>query len=141
SSTTGNITFSGALDSEASASRDVTVSATGGSVTFAGIVGATKALQNLTVTAGPSGTISINNNAVTTTQDQTYNSNVNFGNGAGTTTLSGNDVMFAANINGARQLVVNTSGTGTTTFTGPVSIGSLTTNADGKTIFGNGTVT
>ncbi len=72
---------------------------------------------------------------VTTVDAQIYNDPVTLA--TGTTTFAGSAITFNGTVTGAtNDLIVNTTGTGTTAFNGNVSTKSLTTNADGTTAFG-----
>ena len=105
--------------------------------TFAG--GGGQLLTSLTTDAD--GTTRIDGGPITTTGNQIYNDAVTLGADA---TLSGNNITFASTVDGAQALTVNTSGSGTTTFSAPVggttALASLTTNADGSTHLNGGVV-
>src|SRR5439155_1656611 len=114
-----NVTFASTIDSTGSA-RDLEVDASG-ATTLGGDVGAILALNNLT-TDGPGTTVFGTTNPITisTSQDQTYGDNVSLAQNA---TLAGNDIVFSKKVDGGFALTVNTSGSGSTTFTGAVGSG------------------
>jgi hypothetical protein len=168
-----NISFMSTIDGVAAGAQDLIVNATAMSVFGDGkghdAVGGEFALGSVTTDGGvaASGTTTINATAVTTsvaggnTGDQTYNDFVVVGSndtGGATTTLTGNDVTFNNAVDGAaagaQTLVVDTTGTGTTTFgggagsdnvgtgaAGGAALGNLMTNADGITIVNSAIVT
>ncbi len=79
---------------------------------------------------------------ITSVGDQTYTGAVRLGVDL---TLAGQDVTFNGTVDGARNLIVNTSGSGVTTFGGAVggttALTSLTTNADGSVAINGGGIT
>src|SRR5207248_2835610 len=83
----------------------------------------------------------INGGGASTTADQTYNDTVTLG---ADTTIAGNDITFAKTVDGAFALMVNSSGSGVTTFGdqvgGTTILTSLTTNSDGTTRINGGVV-
>ncbi|MDD2541239.1 MAG: hypothetical protein PHH28_09380, partial [Desulfuromonadaceae bacterium] len=116
SSGSGNITFSGTLDSD-STTRDLTIS-TSGVTRFDSAVGATAALRSLTITAG--GTTAMNGGSVATsgTAGQTYNNAVVLG--ADTTLNSGSGAInLVGTVNGAQVLNLSV-GTGDIMMSGAV---------------------
>ena len=143
--TTGNVTFTSTVDSQAAEANSLTIN-TGAVTRFNADVGSTTALKSLTTDAG--GTTSLNGD-VTTTQTQTFNDAVVLTNnvlltstGAG---ASGN-VTFVSTVNdnvaGTHSLTVNTAGT--TRFNSTVgnsaALASLTTDGPGLVSL-NGNVT
>jgi len=144
--TSGDQTYTGLV----SLSEDVTLA--GDTPTFTtGVAGGnndltldftgTTAIDGATLTGvanlatGNGGTTELTG-TLSTNGTQTYGDNVTL---TGPTTLVGTDVSFAENVSGGQDLTINASGT--TTFAGPVSIGSLTTDAAGSTQIDGGTVT
>ncbi|WAC21837.1 filamentous hemagglutinin N-terminal domain-containing protein [Luteolibacter sp. SL250] len=131
------VTFATTVDGDAAA-RGLTVTAAGDTI-FGGFVGGNTALASLTTDGG--GFTRINGEGVTTVGDQSYGDAVTLG--AVNSVLDGANVRFSSTLDGAaagRTLVVNTSGGGSTTFTGnvgsTVALESIETNADGSTTFG-----
>jgi hypothetical protein len=125
-----NLTFASTVDSDGT-TRDLTLNADAGNLTFSGAVGGTAALDALAlnstgtttltaaVTAGSlatnaGGTTAINGGAVTTTGAQTYNDNV---------TLGANTALSAT----------------TTTFNGTVAGGGFNLGLTGNAVFGDAT--
>src|SRR5205814_6331811 len=114
--TGNNITFASTLDGV----HSLLVTSTGAGTritTFGGIVGGTAALTSL-ATNGGAGETDINGGAVTTSGDQSYNDVVKLG---ADTTLAGNDVSFTLTLDSdnaltPRNLIINTSSIGVTTF-------------------------
>lgn len=143
--TSGPVVFGGALDSDNTAARTLTILTGGGGATrFVGAVGATNPLASLFTNAD--GTTRIEGGSIRATGDLQFDDPVTLANA---TTLSGNDVIFSASLNSdgvgtPRALVVNTttagSDIGETTFAGRVGgltpLRSITTNADGVTRIG-----
>jgi hypothetical protein len=140
-STSGSVRFDGTLNSFQLNEEVLLVDAAAETI-FGGAVGTAVdgALAGLTTNSnignGP-GVTRINGGAVMTTEDQTYQEPVTLG---ATTTLAANDVTFVDTLDSAgasRNLSVNTTGGGITTFSRPVGrmlpLGSLTTNPDGTT--------
>ncbi len=80
---------------------------TSGATTFAKAVGGTSALTSLSTGAGGSTTLG---GSVTTTGAQTYNDAVGLAGNATLTSSGGGDIVFANTLNGAHDLVVDTSG-------------------------------
>ena len=148
--------FSGTVDSQATEANDLTVTTGAGPITFTGAVGsgATQELGALianstgttrfnstveaaSVTTNLGGMTEIIGGTVTTTGDQIYNDPVFLG---ANTTLTGNDITLASTVNSLgvnRNLDVNTTGGGITTFGNLVGnilpLLNLITNADGTT--------
>jgi autotransporter-associated beta strand protein/VCBS repeat-containing protein len=104
---------------------------TTGTTTFGGMVNVGSVTTNL------GGTTVIDGGSVTTTGNQLYGDNVTLG--ADTIFDAGatGNIEFQQAVNGAGFILDARSGA-TTTFTGPVTVGSLTTNAGGTTVL-NGT--
>jgi filamentous hemagglutinin family protein len=99
-----------------------------------------------TLSIGSEGRTELQGGAVTTVGAQAYNNRVILGED---TVLAGSGVSFGRALDGdiaPRSLVINTTGNGLTTFSGPVGgstpLTSLTTSEDGTTrLFGNTVVT
>ena len=121
-----NVTFGSTLNG----AQNLIINASG-TTAFLGEVGGTAALTSVTTDAPGDTTVSAD---ITTTADQTYNDNVNFGADA---TLTGVNVTFADLVDGAQVVVVDASGA--TTFGGLVgavnALASLTTDAAGTVVF------
>ncbi|CAK9019730.1 Uncharacterized protein SCF082_LOCUS14635, partial [Durusdinium trenchii] len=155
--TAGNdVIFSSTVQS-ASGNNDLTVSA-GADAIF---MGAVSQLRNLNVNATDmtefqstvtlSGSLqtdtavslgtTVIHDTITTTGDQRYGDAVII---ASDVTLTGNDITFTSTVDSdsgqMRQLTVNSTGGGVTTFTGDVGstdqLSALITNADGRTVIG-----
>src|SRR5207249_4373216 len=113
----------------------------GGTTTLGGVVGGSTVL--VSVTADAAGSTTLSSGSITTTGDQIYNDPVILGAGTTLASTRGGGITFAAAVNGAFGLVVNTSGT--TTFGGAVggstALASLTTNTGGHTALNAGSVT
>jgi len=125
----GNITF----DVTVNGASNLTAN-TNGTTTFTGAVGGGTPLTSLTTNAD--GTTQINGGAVTTTGFQSYGDAVTLG--AAVTTLTstgGGDIALGATVDGASDLIANTSGA--TIFSGIVggatALTSIMTDAGGQT--------
>ncbi|MFO0830590.1 MAG: filamentous hemagglutinin N-terminal domain-containing protein [Phycisphaerales bacterium] len=151
-----DVNFQGKVDSQGS-SRNLTVSAGQGDVAFSDAVGTTGTLLPIGTLNASGASVSLRN--VRTSASQVYtgvttlNGNLSStGSGAiaigGALTLAGDatltttagDVVFGGTVNSdstARNLTVNTGGSGTTRFVSAIGnnlrLASLTTNADGVT--------
>ncbi|GGY16270.1 hypothetical protein GCM10008098_04400 [Rhodanobacter panaciterrae] len=101
-------TGNGAIDFVATVdgAHNLTVN-TGGLTTFGGAVGGTAALTSLTTDAAGSTTLGGN---VSTTGAQTYNDAMTLGGDATLASSGGGAIDFASTVNGAHNLIVNTSG-------------------------------
>lgn len=133
----GDVTFNSTVDG----AFNLTVNTTGGGDTvFNGAVGDATPLNDLTTDA--SGRTLLSGQRITTTGVQVYNDGVEL---TAHTTLVGRSVVFGGTVDGAFDLAVNTSGAGDTAFNGLVGgtnpLRDLTTNADGRTLFGGGGAT
>ncbi|MBL8793530.1 MAG: Ig-like domain repeat protein, partial [Planctomycetia bacterium] len=136
SSAGGNITFGGAVDSEASEANTLTVNTTG-TTTFSGAVGGgvNGALGSLTTNAG--GTTAINGGAVDTTGAQTYGDAVTLG--VQDATLTASTLSMTVLNLGSSGLTVDVSGA--SSITGKISggsVNSLTKNGAGTLTLSNG---
>lgn len=148
----GDASFKGGVDGAA----DLSVSTGAGNTRFSGAVGQTARVGQLTVdTAGTTtfsgavaaasvatdaaGTLVLDGGSVNTTGAQRYGEHVTLGTH---TTLTGQGVAFAGDIDGNANLTVN-SGTGAASFGGEIGaatrIGHLSVNSAGATSF-DGTV-
>ena len=133
STSSGNITFSDALDGVAALTL---VSL--GVITFLGLVGGDQRLSRLTTKGG--GTTDINGGGVTTTGDQDYEEPVTLSADATFTSTDDGNLRYASTVTGPFALDVST--VGVTTFLGAVSVASLTTAPFGTTeIDGSGITT
>jgi filamentous hemagglutinin family protein len=107
-----------------------------GNCVLSGTVGATTAIKSLSV----SGTTALNGGSVKTTETQGYGGAVTLG---ANTTLTGAGITFDAEVDGAKTLAINDSGT--TTFGGIVgggtALASLTTDAAGTTAINTTAIT
>jgi hypothetical protein len=150
----GNVTFAATVDG----AQNLTV-LSGATATFTGVVGGTTPLTSLTVNAP-----AISVHTVSTTGPQTYGGNATFHSNyqsaagdfkvTGSTTLADNTSISAANITFGSTVdgaagqdgvySLTTSGTGTTTFVGPVGksarLRNLTTASPGLTEIDGGEV-
>ena len=132
----GAVTFANTVDGAGNLQLSTT-----GAGTFGGAVGGGTALITLTTDAG--GATAINGGAVTTTGAQTYNDDVTLG--AATTLTAGgtSDITFAATLNGAQTLALNTAGSNV--FNGIVggttALTSITTDAAGGTTINTTNIT
>lgn len=119
---------------------DLTINTSGGGVTtFNGAVGGIRALN-----VGSDGMTRIGASI-------TGSAGITLGNDVvliGNSTITGNSITFSDTVNSdatARNLIVNSTGGGTTTFNGAVggtsALASLVTNGDGTTVLGGGAVT
>src|SRR5207247_2795167 len=81
-------------------------------------------------------TTAINDGTVTITGARSYGDNVSM---RAARSLTGVGDMFTGTVTGAQTLSIVDSGT--TTFSSPVSVATLTTNAGGTTAINGGTVT
>lgn len=143
----GDVTFSGTVDSYENPDPQFTliVNTNGaGTTTFGGAVGATMALDDLTVT---SGAIDLNGGSVQTLGAQAYNAPVALSANTTLTSTGGGDITFSqtldSGVDGPYSLTVNTAGT--TTFGGRVggiaALDTLTTDSPGTTAINGGGVT
>ena len=115
-----------------------------GNTIFRGPVGdGGKRLDSLTVDGG--GKTILNGASVETAGDQSYRAAIELGASA---TLGGRNVTFSSTVDSepeeAWSLFVNTHGAGVTHFEGAIGgserLASISTNADGKTQFGGGSI-
>ncbi|MFM8953174.1 MAG: right-handed parallel beta-helix repeat-containing protein, partial [Planctomycetaceae bacterium] len=133
----GAVTFAKTLNGDSTLAVN-----TAGVTTFGGAVGNVTALKSLTTDAA--GTTKINGGSVATSvaAGQVYNDDVELGANTILTATTNGAVTFAKTLNGDATLAVNTAGT--TTFGGTVgnatALKSLTTDADGTTTIGGGSV-
>ncbi|MDA1016333.1 MAG: autotransporter-associated beta strand repeat-containing protein, partial [Planctomycetota bacterium] len=129
------VTFENTLDATTAGDEGLTI--TGGAV-FRAAVGSGQDLEFLSVSAATT----LSAGTVETTGDQTYSGAVTL---TADTTLTGNDISFGSTLNGDGSgpwsLVVTSTGSGVTTFTGAVggtnALSFITTNADGRTVIGH----
>ncbi|MCG8532743.1 MAG: hypothetical protein MI749_19085, partial [Desulfovibrionales bacterium] len=129
----GNISFSSTIEDDTNATtRNLTLIAGTGSVTLNGTVGATRAIETLTVTAATlnlNANVTTDDNNVTVTGATVLGADVTVNTGAG-----GGNISFSSTIeddtNATTRNLVLTSGTGSITVTGTIgntrAIGSLT---------------
>jgi filamentous hemagglutinin family protein len=153
-SATGNIAFGGTIDADAAANnRTLSVSAPAGTVTFSGNIGATQALADLDVVAGPT-TIVFNGAGTQTVNVSAQGGNTATFDGpvvlATNLTVNGdggldNNITFTGTVNAdafanSRTLTV-TSGTATTMFGAAVGnaqeLGALTVSGTDLVLNGN----
>ena len=136
-----HITFAQTVEGDGNGSWDLTVNGSG-ITTFAGSVGATNALGDLTTDAA--GRVDLGGSSIVTLEDQTYGDQVQLGTD---TTLTGRHITFAQTAegdgNGPWDLTVN--GSGITTFAGSVVVrmlwaASLTTDAAGRVDLGGSSI-
>jgi len=155
------VTFNSTVDSQSSEANDLTVNSP--NTVFAGAIGAATngALGALSTDDAGSTQIqgavhaaSVNfadalafsGGTISTTGDQFYGGPLTIGT---TTILAGANLTFDGTINSIsadRALTINSSGSGTTRFNAAIGGGitplaSITTNADGQTIFAGGPIT
>ncbi|MBL9031140.1 MAG: filamentous hemagglutinin N-terminal domain-containing protein [Phycisphaerae bacterium] len=140
-----DVTFSNTLNSDGTA-RSLTVNTSGGGITFfnAGI-GGTSALNALTTNSD--GTTRLNGGFINATGRVSFNDATSLGEN---TTITASDISFGGTLRSEglnRHLTLNTSGNGATTFIGAVggtttldALASITTNADGRTVFFSPTI-
>ena len=128
---TGNISFQAKLDGAFA----LTVN-TGARTLFNGPVGSMAPLASLTTDKG--GTTEIGGGAITATGTQTYNDAVTFDGDATLTSTNQGDLLFVSTVTGGNALTLNTAGT--TRFSDVVTLGSLTTDANGTTELYGGAV-
>jgi hypothetical protein len=131
---TGNqaVAFNGPLDGGFKVAVETT-----GTTTFGGKVGNLVPLVSLTTNAG--GTTQVNGGLVKTSGDQTYNDAVTVGAAGTFQSTGGGAVAFKDTLTSGTSVAVNTDGA--TEFDGAVSVGALTTNANGTTTVNTPTVT
>ncbi len=137
-----NVTFLQTVNSDATP-RSLNIDTTNNGITiFSAAVGDVSPLLRLTTNAD--GTTRINGGAITTTSTQAFNDVAVLG---ADTILAGGSVAFGSTLNSdstARNLTINTSGGGLTTFNGSVGgaapLASLTTNGDGSTRLNGGVI-
>ncbi|HWK83359.1 MAG TPA: filamentous hemagglutinin N-terminal domain-containing protein, partial [Caldimonas sp.] len=129
----GNVAFTGTVDSAAGPARNLAVTTTG-MTSFAGAVGATRPVGTLTV----SGASQLGSN-VASSGAQTFTGSATL---VADSTLAGPSVSFGSTVDGAHSLTVNAAAThfgaaigGTTALT------SLTTDAAGATQLGGNVTT
>ena len=135
-----HITFAQTVEGDGNGPWDLTVNGSG-ITTFAGSVGATNALGDLTTDAA--GRADLGGSSIVTLEDQTYGDQVQLGTD---TTLTGRHITFAQTAegdgNGPWDLTVN--GSGITTFAGSVcatnALGDLTTDAAGRADLGGSSI-
>jgi len=137
--TGSSVTFGGTVDATTAGVESLTI--TGNAVfgdSAGDFVGATTALEFVTV----SGTTTFNagnaSDTVTTAGLQTYTGAVTLGADTTLTSTGAGNITFSSTVNGAFNLAVNTAGN--TTFSGAVTTTSVTTDAGGTTLINGGTV-
>ena len=131
STTNDTIDFQSTVNGDASG-RDLSVNTTGSTI-FGGVIGGgANPLASLTTNLG--GTTDLSGN-VTVANSVAFNDDVNLTGNVTVTSTNNDAVSFGGTVNGAQELIVNT--TGATTFGaaigGGTALASLTTNAGGAT--------
>jgi len=115
---------------------------TSGNTTFDGSIGNTTPLTSLTTDQGTGGRLLMNGGAVTTTGAQTYGEAITLGANTTLSSSGGGHIQLRNTVNGAKDLVVNTSGL--TTFNGAVGLvtplTSVSTDAGGSVVMNAGSV-
>lgn len=128
------VSLTGTLDSTAGENNSVTIT---GNAVQNGNIGSADALTALSI----SGTTNLNGN-VSTTGHQSYGEAFTLTGDAVLTSTASGSIQFQSTVDGAANLIVNTSGT--TGFTGAVgattALTSLTTDAGGTTTISGGQV-
>ena len=141
SGTARNITLVSTVDADVAANNRTLSISTPGTTTFGGAVGSGQALASLTTDSA--GTTAINGGLMRTSGAQTYNDAVTLGAGATLTSVGSGNIAFVSTVNGAQDLIVNTSGTGTfgAAVGGTTPLASLATDATGGTTINGGNIT